>query len=323
MKTVRFLPLCTGLFLLLIFSTESPAVTVFKTLSFASRDSVWVKNFRLFTEKVEKESGGNIRFNYVGGPEAIPPFEQIEALKRGVIDVALIPGAYFVPQMPEADAMKLSEYLPWEEREKGIYKFYNTLMQEKLGVFYLGKVAGGIRYRFYLKKPIEKPSLSGLKIRVTPIYEPFVRALSGIPVTMAPGEVYIAIERGVVDGFGWPSIGVTDLGWQEVVKYTIEPGFYQTDVCILINLKVWDRLEEKTKKTLTGIIEKVEKESYYFSQKTAEKERELLISKGLNIIEFKEDEAELYLSKAYASGWERVIKKSPVNGKILKEMLKR
>jgi len=235
----------------------------------------------------------------------------------------LIPGAYFVPQLPEADAMKLSAYLPWEERDMEIYEFYKELMQDKLGVFYLGKLTGGIKYHFYLKKPISKPSLAGLKIRVTPIYEPFVRSLSGMPITMAPGEVYIALERGMVDGFGWPSIGVTDLGWQEVVKYIVEPGFYQTDVCVLMNLKVWNRLQDSTKKTLTEIMKTVERESYNISQKTAEKEMEFLINKGLKKIEFKDEEVIQYLAKAYESGWERVIRKSPENGQKLKEMMKK
>ncbi|MDO9574546.1 MAG: TRAP transporter substrate-binding protein DctP, partial [Candidatus Contubernalis sp.] len=166
-------------------------------------------------------------------------------------------------------------------------------------------------------------SLSGLKIRVTPIYEPFVRVLDGIPVTMAPGEVYIALERGVVDGFGWPSIGVSDLGWQEAVKYIIGPGFYQTDVCVLFNLNSWKRLDEKTRNLLIGVMEKVERESYELSQEMAKKEREFLVGKGLKFIEFKGKEGKEYLDKAFRSGWDRVIAKSPVTGNKLREMMEK
>ena len=45
-------------------------------------------------------------------------------------------------------------------------------------------------------------------------------------VTTPPGEVYTALERGVVDGYGWPILGIFDLGWQEKTKYRVDPGFY-------------------------------------------------------------------------------------------------
>jgi TRAP-type C4-dicarboxylate transport system substrate-binding protein len=144
--------------------------------------------------------------------------------------------------MPEADAMKLSPYSPMEERRRGIFAFYRELMEKRLNVIYLGKIAGGIRYHLYLRKPLKGPDLKGLKVRVTPIYEPFVSALGGVGVTTAPGEVYVALERAIVDGFGWPSIGVHEMGWEEVVRYVIDPGFYQTDVCVLMNRKTWDGL---------------------------------------------------------------------------------
>ena len=79
-----------------------------KTVTFATTNSVWVRQFQIFTDAVQREAGRETRFQFVGGPEAIPPFEQIEAVKKGIVDIALLPAAYFVAQMPEADAMKLS-----------------------------------------------------------------------------------------------------------------------------------------------------------------------------------------------------------------------
>lgn len=39
-----------------------------------------------------------------------------------------------------------------------------------------------------------------------------VRALGGVGVTAAPGEVYVALERAIVDAFGWPAIGIHEMG---------------------------------------------------------------------------------------------------------------
>jgi len=297
--------------------------TRLKTVTFAATNTVWVRQFQLFTDAVHRDSKGEARFQFVGGPEAIPPFEQIEAIKKGVVDIALLPAAYFVAQMPEADAMKLSPYSPMEERRRGIFAFYRELMEKRLNVIYLGKIAGGIRYHLYLRKPLKGPDLKGLKVRVTPIYEPFVSALGGVGVTTAPGEVYVALERAIVDGFGWPSIGVHEMGWEEVVRYVIDPGFYQTDVCVLMNRKTWDGLPAGERKLIAGAVEKAERETYELSRKLALQERQLLISRGIKVIEFRDSERESYLETAYRAGWEKVTAKSPVIGGRLRKLMER
>lgn len=294
-----------------------------KTVTFATADSVWARQFRLFTDAVQQESKKETRFLFVGGPEAVPPFEQIEAVRSGVVDVALLPAAYFVPQLPEADAMKLSRHSPMEERKRGIYAFYRKLMEQKLNVIYLGKIASGVSYHFYVRKPLTGPDFKGLKIRITPIYEPFVRALGGVGVTTAPGEVYVALERAIVDGFGWPAIGIHEMGWQEVIRYIIEPGFYQTDVCVLINKGSWERLPAEERKLIAHIFERAERESYDLSRKLAQQEKQLLFSRGIRAIEFKDGEKDLYLDTAYRSGWDKVLAKSPVTGARLKKLMER
>lgn len=305
----------------LFFVEAARCATVLKTVTFAATNSIWVRQFQLFTDAVQLGSKRGTRFLLVGGPEAIPPFEQIEAVRRGVVDVALLPGAYFVPQFPEADAMKLSRHSPMEERKNGIFAFYRELMEKRLNVVYLGKITGGVNYHFYLKKPVDKPDLTGLKIRATPIYEPFVRALGGVSVTTAPGEVYVALERAIVDGFGWPAIGIREMGWQEVIHYMIEPGFYQTDVCVLMNRKKWESLPEDEQKNIRSSMEKAERESYDLSRKMAGQEKQLLVSKGVRVIEFRDARRQYYLDTAYRSGWERVMSKNPGTGAHLKKLM--
>jgi TRAP-type C4-dicarboxylate transport system substrate-binding protein len=313
---------CFCLMILVIAPATVDAKENLTAITFAQRDSVWVKNFQLFTDAVTERSKGQIKFRYAGGPEAIPPFEQIEAIKKGVVQVALLPAAYFVPQLPEADAMKLSPYLPGQERNNGLYRYFNQLMQERLGVYYLGRLSSGIGYHFYLKKTLTGTDLSGLRIRVTPIYEPFVRALRGTPVTMAPSEVYVALQRGVIDGLGWPSVGLLDLGWQEVVKYVVEPGFYQTDVCVLVNLLTWRKMSAATRELLRKTMEAVEEESRKLSAADANQERRTLEVGGLKVIQIGKGEAEqAYLRLADRSAWDRILVKCPKTGPILQKLM--
>ncbi|MBP1749114.1 MAG: C4-dicarboxylate transporter substrate-binding protein [Deltaproteobacteria bacterium] len=309
--------ICTSV----LFRTPVHCAPLLKTITFSATNTVWVRQFHLFTDAASRDSKYGTRFLFIGGPEAIPPFEQIEAVRRGVVDLALLPGAYFVPQLPEADAMKLSRHTPMEERKNGIFAFYRELMEKQLNVVYLGKIAGGVSYNIYLKRPINKPDFGGLKIRVTPIYEPFVKALGGVSVTTAPGEVYVALERAIVDGFGWPSIGIHEMGWQEVVRYIIEPGFYQTDVCVLMNKKKWESLPAAEQKHISGAMERAERESYELSRKMAQQERQLLADKGIKVIEFRDAQRQFYLDTAYRSGWKKIVAKNPRTGAYLKKLM--
>jgi TRAP-type C4-dicarboxylate transport system substrate-binding protein len=65
-----------------------------------------------------------------------------------------------------------------------------------------------------------------LNIRVSPRYLQAIKGLGGNPVVIPPTEVYAALERNVVDGYCWPSVGIRDWGWHKQTKYVIDPGFY-------------------------------------------------------------------------------------------------
>jgi TRAP-type C4-dicarboxylate transport system substrate-binding protein len=292
-----------------------------KAVTFQGKHVTFVDAYFMFQKRLEEAADGKLTLNYVGGPEAIPPFEQIEAVKSGLVDLAFLPAAYYVPQLAVADAVKLSKISPWEERRTGAYDFLNQLHQQKVNAVYLGRFSNGIQFHIYLNKKIDKPDFSGLKIRVTPVYKPFVEALGGVSVTTSPGEVYTALERGVVDGYGWPSIKISDFGWHEVTKYVVDPGFYQVDVCILVNLDSWNRLPKDLQQLLTKVAEKVEHEASEYFAKIIQEEREFIASKGMQVIKFSSADEKQYLETAYQSGWDRVFSKSPADAGKLQKMI--
>lgn len=83
-----------------------------------------------------------------------------------------------------------------------------------MGTHLLASYGDGIRFHIFTSKPVAKvEDLKAMKLRTTPNYTPFFQALGVSLVNTAPGEVQQALERGVVDGYGWPLIGIFDLGW--------------------------------------------------------------------------------------------------------------
>src|SRR6187401_2841051 len=92
-----------------------------KVASSFARNSIWETGFFMFVDRVNERAKGRLKLNYVGGPEAIPAFQLIDAVRGGVVDVASGVGSYFSATVPEGDAMKLSQITPAEERANGTY----------------------------------------------------------------------------------------------------------------------------------------------------------------------------------------------------------
>ena len=66
-----------------------------------------------------------------------------------------------------------------------------------------------------------------MKIRGLPFNLNLIKALGGSPIIVAPPELYSALEKGVVDGYGWPQIGHIERKFHEIVKYQIDHPYYK------------------------------------------------------------------------------------------------
>ena len=176
-------------------------------------------------------------------------------------------------------------------------------------------------FHIYLNKKIDKPDFTGLKIRVTPVYRDIVQALGATPMQTAPGEVYTALERGVVDGYGWPITGIFDLGWHEKTKFRVEPGFYSAEVTILVNKAAWDKLNDAQRKhPAARRPDRGRKEAAETAEENAEDTASGRPTPASRSSTSKaRRRRKRYRDKAYEAGWAGVIKQSPEHGPKLRE----
>jgi TRAP-type C4-dicarboxylate transport system substrate-binding protein len=280
--------------------------------------------FFIFVDIVDKmvaeKYPGELKINYVGGPEAVKMPEQIQALQTGLVDMVFTTTAYYTSVLPEVDAVKLSAFKASEERTNGAWAYLNKLHEEK-GIYYLARLGLDIKFHLYLKKPIESADLKGLNIRVSPMYLQGIKALGGNPVVIPPTEVFTALERGVVDGYCWPSMGIRDWGWEKLTKYVVDPGFYVVPNPVLMNLKTWKKLPKKLQKLLTEAAIEAEKKAAEHFQKLAEEDRPILLKAGIKVIDLPPMEKEKFLKAFYDTAWEDILKKNPKVGAELKKLL--
>jgi TRAP-type C4-dicarboxylate transport system substrate-binding protein len=293
-------------------------VTLRAVTAFAEK-TTYSRPFEKFVEQVNAEGKGIIQINYIGGPKAMPPFEVGNALKAGVVDIANTTGAFTTNVMPESDAWKLTERPMSELRKNGGYDYMAKLYAEKMNAIFLARLVDNNQFHLYLNKPISTPDLTGLKIRITPVYRDFFQALGATVVQTPPGEVYTSLERGVVDGYGWPITGIFDLGWHEKTKYRVDPGFYTVEVSVLVNKTTWDKLSDAQKAVLRKAAERGEAEAAAEFGAENAKDTKRQADAGIQTIKFDGAVAEAYRAKAYQAGWEGVIKQSPEHGPKIKE----
>lgn len=278
--------------------------------------------FFFLRDEVNKNGQGKVKIEYLGGPEVIPAMEQIKALQSGSVDIAWLSAAYTVSIVPEANALKLSQFTPQEERQNGVYDFFNKIFQDKANAVYLGRGVPGVPFRLYTSVPIKSlADFKGKPIRVTPNYRDFVQALGASPVTTDPGEVYSAMERGVVVGYGWPAFGIADWGWDAVTKYAIEPGFYQVDTIGLINRDKWNSLSDEVKKIITDAAVAMEQYTQQYFKELVATDNQKLAEKGIKIIQLSPQGAEIYLKTAYGAVWKQVLQACPDKGPELQKLL--
>ena len=92
-----------------------------------------------------------------------------------------------------------------------------------------------------------------------------VKNLGAAAVTMPGGEVYTSLERGTIDATEWGTLSINvPMGLHKIAKYIIIPGVHQPMVVweLLINKKVWDKLEKRDQALIESAAKLVTLESW-------------------------------------------------------------
>jgi TRAP-type transport system periplasmic protein len=301
--------------------TQAAADTVtLRTVSSFNPGTAIPHTFEKFLEEIKNDADAPVQINFIGGPEAMPPFQVGNAVSTGVVDMAFVTSAFYTSSLPAAHALNLTRFSPEELRETGRFEQLQEMWREQMNVHYLAYTNYGNRYHLYLNEPIDGPELNGLRLRITPVYRAFVEAMGGEAAQTPPGEVYTALERGIVDGYGWPIQGIFDLGWNEHTRYRVDPGFYHVEVGVLVNQNTWDNLTDEQRDYLTEKAIWLEELNGLNDEINAEEERRQAEA-GIEVIEFEGEDRERFLEMAYEVQWERLAQEHAENTERLREIL--
>jgi TRAP-type C4-dicarboxylate transport system substrate-binding protein len=269
-----------------------------------------MKSYFAFVEDLNANGEGVLQIDLRGGVEAIPRNEQLNAVSRGIVDLYFGPAGYFQRQIPELTPIDAASVPADKLREAGLQDAIDAAARERSGVALLGLMGTGYAFQFYtIDEPPMKDGmidLSGLKIRGGASYAPMYDALGINRVDVPAGDIYTALERGVVEGIGFTTIGISSAGWQDFLKYRIYPTWRQGNTIIAANAASIDELTDEQRAYLMEMVEKHEMEGYAAAQALEKVDSEALAAAGVTDIVL-EGEAAAAITAAFQNTfWDEV-----------------
>jgi TRAP-type C4-dicarboxylate transport system substrate-binding protein len=261
-----------------------------------------------FMEEVNRRAAGKLVIEFRGASEVVPTFDQPEALVRGVIDVWYGAPNYWAGVVPGGYVTELSRLdVPDGGPGSPLFDFM-VKMYEARGVRYLGHYTGTPttgNHFMYTQKPVASlADLKALKVRVPPLTRFFVQAVGAEPVTLPPGEIYIALERGTVEGFTWPFFdGFTNFGWHEVTKFVIMHPLYRDGIGVAMNLAKWKGLPRDVQDIVLEAVRHTQSWSQGWVAGHHTSQLATMRKAGMKVIEFSPAEAERWARTSNEALW--------------------
>ena len=276
-----------------------------------------------FAKGVEAATNGSVRF-VISGPETVPPFEQLQPASTGVFPLLFTHAIYHYGTTGVAVGMDAVRGDLEARRKSGMVEVLDKHYQ-KLGLKLVAVAISATKgYHIVLRAPVgPSGDLQGRKIRGTPSYHNVINMLGASPVVLPGGEVYSALEKGVVDGAAWPASGVLGMRWYEVAKYMLRPSFGLSHYLFLMNLNAWNRLTDAERNALLAEGRKVEEIWFKEYDRMVDEEEAALLQRGMQITEMGAAQKQKVQAAWAASQWELAEKKSGQEAKELRELLKR
>jgi len=302
-----------------------PAVAAEATLNGASCFPVGSpvsKPWEAFIAEVNKRGKGVVQIKLVGGAPAIgSPFTLTQKMSKGAYDIVGCTEGYFGNVLPEAPAFRLATRPYAELRKNGGIAYMQKLLTAK-GIQYVARHHDFGPFHLWLNKPIDKPDLVGLHLRVSPVYTAFFKSMGATVQTSNIAQVYTYMENGTVQGYGWPALGWIP-SWVKVTKYRVEPGFYNSTIHTVANLKKWKTLTKAQQDLVNKVGLEFEARSEPNSaelQAALKKQKAWTASKGMQTITFTGADRKIWLDSAVDAGWTQVINRSPKHGPRLQKL---
>ncbi len=222
---------------------------------------------RKFATEVEKRTNGTLKFDIYPNSSLVKVNSQFSALRRGALDLSLVPLSYAGGEVPETNIGLLPALVPsyeigskWKNAEVG--KFLSQFLAEK-GVIVVTWIwqAGGVASR---TKPLVTPDdAKGMKVRGGSREMDMMFKDAGASVLSLPSnEIYAAMQTGAMDAALTSSTSLISFRLEEVSKGLTSgrgKSYWFMFEPLMMSKQVFDKLSKPQQDAIMAVGAELEK----------------------------------------------------------------
>lgn len=250
-----------------------------------------------FGKRIEKATSGRIKVRHLNG--VINGLDGMTAIRDGRIQGCNFNYGYVDGTYPLTNMLTLV-LVENEDKLKPLYNKIIWPVAEKLfGDLYSAQlVAQGCwaGHPYYTNKPLRTiEDFEGLKMRTDSKTSAMtLKALGGSPVAMPFGELYVAVERGMVDGFISAHGAVVGSKMYDVAKYINEWPLGVQTWGVFVSKKAMDELPADLREIVENECAKIRDELIQRDYDATARDLEVLKEHGMEIVRPSKEEFEKF-----------------------------
>ncbi len=220
--------------------------------------TTWPKNLpglgtapERLAKEVEAMSNGRLKIRVFGAGEYVPAMGVFDAVSQGSAQMGHGAAYYWRGKLPSAEffatvpfGMNAQEMNAWLHYGGGLELWREAYAPFNLIPFACGNT--GVQMAGWFNKEINSlEDLRGLKMRMPGLGGEVLKRAGGEPVNLPGGEIFTALQTGVIDATEW--VGPYNdlaLGLHTVAKYYYYPGWHEPGPTTeaIVNTQAWESL---------------------------------------------------------------------------------
>ena len=261
---------------------------------------------QMFQKEVEKRSNGTMKFQYFPAGQLAMDMKAFELCKSGGVDMIEMFVNRTAGVIPESTLMDIPTFgdtgnfaRQYYDTSSGGAIFINLLrpLFAKQGLYLMPGFLYSPEHCVITNRPVEKLSdYKGMKLRSPSICMGYaIQAWGAVPTVMGSSDVYLALQRGTIEGANSGVTTFVSRKWFEVASHVQYIHELAASVDVVVNMKFWEGLTPEQQNIIKESLRGAVIWSYEKAQSDVEGNIKFLRSKGVTLTDWlkeKPDELE-------------------------------
>lgn len=294
------------------------AQTTLKFSAYFSADNfLYVRIMTPFMREIEQKSGGKIRFEEYPNAALGKMTDQLDLLRNSIADIAMFIPSYSKGRFNYASAASLPFAFDSSPQGTAVLnelteKWFQKELKDVKILFQYTPSPSGILTRSKAVDSID--SLKGMKMRSAGAAMTDMLKLTGANIVTVPlPEIYVALERGVVDGTILDPVTTTNYKLHEIAKFYTPLDFSNVVATIGMGNRAFDRLTPEQQGIVLAAAGKAASQLGPLYVEKGLESQAIMRKANVKIVEFPKDERERF-KKMVEPLWEKWVKDMEAQG---------